>query len=89
MECIEIHRPIMLLKMKKKYGNELIKIDICRNLCLGLPRFPVPEPGNSVVLGTREPGIWSGSKTGSEQALFRQKLCVKSFKIMVVLHFCM
>ena len=54
---------------------------------VGLPRFPVPEPGKSVVSGTREPGIWSGSKTVPGQAFFRQKLCIKSCKLMVVLPF--
>ena len=42
---------------------------------VGLPRFPVPEPGISVVPGTREPGIWSGSKTVPGQA-FLGKNCV-------------
>ena len=43
-------------------------VDMKKRMKLGLPRFPVPEPGNSVVPGTREPGIWSGSKTVPGQA---------------------
>ena len=68
--------PVMLLKLLRQLTVDLaalneysnVALRVSHHTLLGLPRFPVPEPGNSVVPGTREPGIWSGSKTVPGQA---------------------